>query len=525
MTIGTADGKYYEDDFEHSLAASGLHDKDKVAVDITPTVKEPKERIDQGFDEIKQGIDKGIVDPQGKNAIKLSQNDENSDYDMEAFRRNNPDAVVAPGQHYPDTYKKPNHPTFSNESIYHGKEGAEGGKWEKNEDGTFNFTPGKSNLEHFSPEQLEDYFKRVEPGNKLKLSGDVVPLPKPTPMDKALDDQQRYLNEKKGIKPSGTVVPLKMSSNEEGNVEQASVGEWFGRIFGIGKPEAKPAPEPKFENNPESKVLTDSTYPTDKDAEFAIKNQAAYGQPYEKFFNNEVVRIFGLTHGQVVPDKKGDLSKKPPTIVNMSFKPTSAEGLSEHSVLSALDIPTINKLIDLKHPANTFERAAIENVFARSALAVNRNAIAQLGFNPNRTLIDLMSPNANIAGLTRHPVTQDSSKDHMYANNSISDWGAIVHESIHNGMGKLRLRNEEAKEVYSSLKANGVSEESMVRYIMHKTMGAVESRDASANTTQIEGAQYDFEKSRFSKENISKLNRLIKIAEDEIARKRPGGPR
>jgi hypothetical protein len=97
------------------------------------------------------------------------ESDENYDYDMKAFRRDNPDAKMGPGQHYPDTYKKPNHPTFSDESIYHGKGGAEGGHWNKESGGSYSFTPGKTNLEHFSPSQLQDYFKKVEPGNKLNL--------------------------------------------------------------------------------------------------------------------------------------------------------------------------------------------------------------------------------------------------------------------------------------------------------------------------------------------------------------------
>lgn len=100
--------------------------------------------------------------------VRISQN---IDYDMEGFKRDNPDAQIGPEQHYPDTYKLPNHPTFSDESKYHGKEGAEGGHWDKKEDGTYSFTPGKTNLEHFTPDQLRDYFHRVEPNNELKLPG------------------------------------------------------------------------------------------------------------------------------------------------------------------------------------------------------------------------------------------------------------------------------------------------------------------------------------------------------------------
>jgi len=91
------------------------------------------------------------------------------DYDYEAWQRANPGVTMAPGQHYPDTYKLPNHPTFSTESMYHGQDGAEGGQWAKNDDGSWTFTPGRTNLEHWSPAELQDYFERVEPGNTLNL--------------------------------------------------------------------------------------------------------------------------------------------------------------------------------------------------------------------------------------------------------------------------------------------------------------------------------------------------------------------
>jgi hypothetical protein len=42
----------------------------------------------------------------------------NEDYDMRGLWKSNPNIVADPRGHWPDTYKKPNHPTFSNESIY-----------------------------------------------------------------------------------------------------------------------------------------------------------------------------------------------------------------------------------------------------------------------------------------------------------------------------------------------------------------------------------------------------------------------
>lgn len=72
--------------------------------------------------------------------------------------------------HLPDKWKKPNHPTFSDESQYHGVDGHEGGKWGRDGDQD-TFTPGKTNLQYHSPAALADYFQRVEPDAKLVLPG------------------------------------------------------------------------------------------------------------------------------------------------------------------------------------------------------------------------------------------------------------------------------------------------------------------------------------------------------------------
>jgi len=96
---------------------------------------------------------------------------------MQGFHKYNPDFQPGEGQHYPDTFKKPNHPTFSNESIYHGGK-YEGGQWQKNEDGSYQFTPGRTNLEHYTPQELQDYFNKVEPGNKLNLPQSKLEEPK-----------------------------------------------------------------------------------------------------------------------------------------------------------------------------------------------------------------------------------------------------------------------------------------------------------------------------------------------------------
>lgn len=69
--------------------------------------------------------------------------------------------------HLPDTYKKPNHPTFSNESIYSTPE-TPGGKWvEKNY--KWQYVPSETNLKYRTPSELMDYFKTREPDVRLVI--------------------------------------------------------------------------------------------------------------------------------------------------------------------------------------------------------------------------------------------------------------------------------------------------------------------------------------------------------------------
>jgi hypothetical protein len=71
--------------------------------------------------------------------------------------------------HSTDMFKKPNHPTFSSESIYSGKNGFEGGKWGKTAEGQAEYTPSKTNLQYRDPNDLFMYFRQVEPNIRLNL--------------------------------------------------------------------------------------------------------------------------------------------------------------------------------------------------------------------------------------------------------------------------------------------------------------------------------------------------------------------
>ena len=89
------------------------------------------------------------------------------DYDLQgAFKAN---AAEAANGHLPDTFKKPNHPTFSTESQYSGKDGNVGGEWSGDDTQGWSFKPSATNLKNMSEDDLKSYFSKQEPKSKLIL--------------------------------------------------------------------------------------------------------------------------------------------------------------------------------------------------------------------------------------------------------------------------------------------------------------------------------------------------------------------
>jgi hypothetical protein len=64
--------------------------------------------------------------------------------------------------HLPDTYKKPNHPTFSQESQY-SPPGQTGGQWIQAPNGKWIFMASPLNMNNMGPGGLLDYFAQREP--------------------------------------------------------------------------------------------------------------------------------------------------------------------------------------------------------------------------------------------------------------------------------------------------------------------------------------------------------------------------
>ena len=86
------------------------------------------------------------------------------DYDVRGWWKGG--GSTAENGHGPDTFKKPNHPTFSEESAYSGGASGLGGKWGGTEDAP-TYAPSKTNIRQYGWEELKRYFQEVEPGVKL----------------------------------------------------------------------------------------------------------------------------------------------------------------------------------------------------------------------------------------------------------------------------------------------------------------------------------------------------------------------
>lgn len=104
----------------------------------------------------------------------LPQNLQNtSDYDLQgAFLGN---AEQSARGHLTDTWKKPNHMTFSDGSEY-SSQAEQGGHWADAAPGApdsethpWGYWASKANMQHHSPSELRDYFNQYEPNSSLVL--------------------------------------------------------------------------------------------------------------------------------------------------------------------------------------------------------------------------------------------------------------------------------------------------------------------------------------------------------------------
>jgi uncharacterized protein YecA (UPF0149 family) len=108
------------------------------------------------------------------------------DYDYEGYRNKygkDPYEELKKG-HLTDEFKKPNHITFSDESVYHSAE-TPGGRWSKEGD-KWHFHASEYNVEQHGAERMKTYFEKHEPDA-------VLHLPKKSKFQNFQDEQSKGL--------------------------------------------------------------------------------------------------------------------------------------------------------------------------------------------------------------------------------------------------------------------------------------------------------------------------------------------
>ena len=94
------------------------------------------------------------------------------DYDLRGFYKSG--GKFAENGHGADVFKKPNHPTFSNQSKYHGASDEKGtkyigGEWGNTDEG-YTYTPSREMLNStHNSDQLVNYIRKYEPKTNLIL--------------------------------------------------------------------------------------------------------------------------------------------------------------------------------------------------------------------------------------------------------------------------------------------------------------------------------------------------------------------
>lgn len=102
---------------------------------------------------------------------KTFKPEDSHDYDMRGLFADDPAATAKflAGEHGPDTYKKPWHPTFSDQSMYNGVAGTQGGTWGTDDAGKDTFAPGPTNMKLHGVLGMIDYFDKHEPDATLLM--------------------------------------------------------------------------------------------------------------------------------------------------------------------------------------------------------------------------------------------------------------------------------------------------------------------------------------------------------------------
>lgn len=248
---------------------------------------------------------------------------------------------------------------------------------------------------------------------------------------------------------------------------------------------------PKFPTDPSKAIPAPNNppYPTGEDVEFARQQDYSYGQPWAPEFEGKSLRAISE-----------------PRYTNIDVPPKSTV-YGGHNA-------------DALYATQPYRFEPIKDAHAKAALAVERSALAKLGYDPNKVALDDRRDPAKMNYLGAYLPKADS----IYAN--AYDSPSIVHESIHRGVQKLKESPYWHKD-FDFFDSNLNNEtrrfnEYLVRHLMTTKMGNPEMKYPS---NQIPWADYEFNKSAYGDARKKILQRMEDAAAQYIAAKHPGGPR
>ena len=141
----------------------------------TPT--DPKDFTDQYNTSLNPQQEQQFQSWTKNNQFNRDLSKDTYDYDLRGYWKNNQNNYNGDKStgHLTDEYKKPNHPTFSDQSIYSGINGNIGGKWSATSDNKWSFTPSETTMKLWNKSDLQKYWDQVEApqGNTIVFKGGI----------------------------------------------------------------------------------------------------------------------------------------------------------------------------------------------------------------------------------------------------------------------------------------------------------------------------------------------------------------
>lgn len=196
------------------------------------------------------------------------------------------DVKFSENGHLPDKYKKPNHPTFSNDSQYSRHDG---GEWKENNK-KWTFTPSKRTIDLYGVDGLKNYFNQYEKDAVLNLPSkdinDVQNNYKEFLQVSGLPDNQESIDE------FNRLMKLSVDGANAQNSKDAAVYNRRLKAHQVNNSINQPQPTAK---KPESSLASDTFEPAVSSANFRINLKK--GDDVRRKLNKATIDYLSANYG------------------------------------------------------------------------------------------------------------------------------------------------------------------------------------------------------------------------------------